>query len=95
MESWFHRLCHAGCEELHPRTGLQSFIGFAGALGGESGMSAFGGPDNNSGRPENDRSVGMIVVERYYQRLTLWNAPQTLLWQRAEDESEPQADGTA
>lgn len=58
-------------------------------------MSAFGGPDNNSGRPENDRSVGMIVVERYYQRLTLWNVPQTLLWQRAEDESEPQADGTA
>jgi len=35
VESWFHRLCHAGCEELHPRTGLQSFIGFAAALGGK------------------------------------------------------------
>lgn len=34
VESWFHRFCHAGCEELYPRTGLQSFIGFAAALGG-------------------------------------------------------------
>lgn len=33
VESWFHRLCHSVCEELHPRTGLQSFIGFAAALG--------------------------------------------------------------
>lgn len=35
VESWFHRFCHAGCEELYPRTGLQSFIGFAAALGGK------------------------------------------------------------
>ena len=41
VESWFHRLCHAGCEELHPRSGLQSFIGFATALGG-SRMSGLG-----------------------------------------------------
>ena len=49
----------------------------------------------DSGRPENDQSVGMIVVERYYQRLTLWSAPQTRFWRRAEGGNEPQADGTA
>ena len=48
VESWFHHLCHSVCEELNPSTGLQSFIGFAAALGG-SGTSGLEVQVNQNG----------------------------------------------